>query len=173
LSSAVDKKDCTRCKQLLPLTQFSNSGRRSRCKPCEAEVARVRRAANPDRRREQSRAYRERNADKIRAASASLPSEVIRARNLWATYRLRVDDWENLYSAQNGLCSACRRPMSKAEAFVDHDHSCCEGPKSCGQCVRALLHSNCNTILGLFGNDPTALEHAADYLEYFASQHDS
>lgn len=55
---------------------------------------------------------------------------------------------------------------------IDHDHSCCpyvpdkRGRKvSCGQCVRGLLCSNCNTALGLLGENVSRIEGLLTYLE--------
>lgn len=48
---------------------------------------------------------------------------------------------------------------------VDHDHDCCPGAKSCGQCIRGLLCQYCNAALGMIANDPTTGRALADYLE--------
>jgi hypothetical protein len=31
---------------------------------------------------------------------------------------------------------------------IDHDHRCCPGERSCGQCIRGLSHDHCNRELG-------------------------
>jgi hypothetical protein len=46
---------------------------------------------------------------------------------------------------------------------VDHDHECCSGHRSCGKCVRGLLHKRCN--LGHLKDDPKLLHNKAAYLE--------
>jgi hypothetical protein len=48
---------------------------------------------------------------------------------------------------------------------IDHDHSCCRGKKSCGTCVRGLACGDCNTGVGLFGDDPERMRRVADSLE--------
>ena len=53
--------------------------------------------------------------------------------------------------------------------FVDHDHSCCPGVKSCGDCIRGLLCSACNLALGHVGDDPAVLSKLIDYLTARAS----
>jgi hypothetical protein len=34
--------------------------------------------------------------------------------------------------------------------FIDHDHACCPGKRSCGRCLRGLLHRTCNVAVGYF-----------------------
>jgi hypothetical protein len=48
---------------------------------------------------------------------------------------------------------------------VDHDHSCCPGKKSCGKCIRGVVHMACNIALGLMKDDPVMLRSAARYVE--------
>jgi hypothetical protein len=56
-------------------------------------------------------------------------------------------------------------------AVIDHDHACCPGENSCGQCVRALLCIYCNTGIGYFKDEPERLEQAAAYLRDAAKRH--
>lgn len=68
--------------------------------------------------------------------------------------------------AQVKGCSICGRKDRKLH--VDHDHSCCPArggsARTCGKCVRGLICGPCNRGLGLFFDDPRALERAAKYL---------
>jgi hypothetical protein len=57
-----------------------------------------------------------------------------------------------------------RTGRTKALLVVDHDHRCCPGDKSCGQCVRGLLCQNCNAAAGMVGDDPSRARALADYL---------
>ncbi len=44
-------------------------------------------------------------------------------------------------------CDFCGHPFNGEPPHQDHDHSCCSGDKSCGKCLRGLVHRQCN----LFG----------------------
>lgn len=47
---------------------------------------------------------------------------------------------------------------------VDHDHACCPGGRSCGQCVRGILCRKCNVAIGYLNDDPALAQALADYL---------
>lgn len=70
---------------------------------------------------------------------------------LWTLYRMTPADYEALLARQGGVCAVCKTtdPGRGQERFcVDHDHACCPGRKTCGECVRGLLCVSCNTAVG-------------------------
>lgn len=64
-----------------------------------------------------------------------------------------------------GVCDVCGERDKDRELAVDHDHGCCPGKESCGNCVRGFLCSPCNLALGLMRDDPDRLRTAASYIE--------
>lgn len=71
------------------------------------------------------------------------------ASHILATYTLSVEEYWALYGAQGGRCALCQRASGTTRRLsVDHDHLCCKGRTSCGNCVRGLLCRPCNTLLG-------------------------
>lgn len=61
---------------------------------------------------------------------------------------------------QGSACAACRTSDwggKDGKPHVDHDHATGK--------IRGLLCANCNTGLGMFGDDPARLRAAAAYLE--------
>lgn len=64
---------------------------------------------------------------------------------------------------RRGLCESCG-DYSKS-LHIDHDHSCCNGPRSCGKCVRGALCAKCNVGLGSFLDSAERLRAAISYLE--------
>src|ERR1051325_379040 len=82
-------------------------------------------------------------------------------RQLFRRYGLRMEDWDRLLESQNGLCAICKEPFeigsSGKHPVVDHCHKTGK--------IRGLLHSNCNTGLGMFKDDVIKLRAAIEYLE--------
>ena len=80
-------------------------------------------------------------------------------------YGISNTELEALYTAQNGTCAICERPVEHGEpgkrqdkkSFrVDHDHVSGK--------VRGLLCHRCNIGLGYFGEDAGLMKKAVDYL---------
>lgn len=60
------------------------------------------------------------------------------------SYNLDHHDFVAMYLLGCGLCGKTTGPLA-----VDHDHSCCpERKRSCGVCVRGMLCSDCNFLMG-------------------------
>lgn len=70
---------------------------------------------------------------------------------------------------EHPVCALCQRNMPQSGINVDHDHSCCPGQSTCGNCVRGVLCRACNRGLGSFGDDVGVLRKAVRYLERFES----
>ena len=81
-------------------------------------------------------------------------------------YGLTRDDYVDMEKSQNGVCKICgEAEKHKNRLSVDHDHSCCSGIKSCGKCIRGLLCSNCNRVLGQVKDNKVLLQKMIDYLK--------
>lgn len=77
-------------------------------------------------------------------------------------YNLTPDKFDSMVIAQLGRCAnaLCDEPLD----HVDHDHSCCSGERSCGECVRGLLCRRCNLTLGNANDDAERLLGLVGYL---------
>lgn len=89
---------------------------------------------------------------KVRGKRKKEPKEA-KAHSLKYRFGISVEEYEERFRLQNGLCASCGSPPSNGKIlYIDHDHSCCPGDKSCGKCIRELLCQRCNSALG-FAND--------------------
>lgn len=118
---------------------------------------------NKEKLREYSRVRTARVRAECRQTNPELHCERVRAENLRRSFGLTLEQYDTRLVAQNGVCALCRRPETAVlkgklkRLAVDHDHLTGK--------VRGLLCSQCNTSLGMFGDDPSRLRAAADYLE--------
>lgn len=89
-----------------------------------------------------------------------------RTYHLEQKYRMTLEQWEALLESQGGRCAICgiSKEALVGQFEVDHDHSCCPGLYTCGECVRGLICKSCNMGLGKFKDDQNLLESALRYL---------
>jgi hypothetical protein len=131
-------RHCCRCKNRMPLENFSRSGGagrlNSRCRPCHAEYTKSHYLANTDYYKE--KAIRNRPARHI-------------------AYGLTDAAFQRLLDNHSGCCGICGQDVDPL--VIDHDHS--------NGRVRGLLCGNCNRGLGFFKDTPDYLRSAAAYLE--------
>lgn len=87
-----------------------------------------------------------------------------RRTHLQRRYGLTMEEFDQKLEEQDGVCALClKRPQ--ALLAVDHDHRCCPGLNSCGDCIRGLLCTGCNMMVGVIENDPEWAERAITWLD--------
>ena len=89
-----------------------------------------------------------------------------RTKSLFENYKISDENYKKLLMFQDFRCAICKTHQSKLTKSlgVDHDHLCCPGKKSCGNCIRGLLCQKCNMAIGLFSDNKKLLNSAIIYL---------
>lgn len=123
------KKLCTACKETKAVAEFysmkrNKSGLHSWCKQCS------------------------RDAERRRPRVVTDGVKAIELKSGLRKFNLTVEQYRYMLESQGGVCAICRTPPTTVRLAVDHDHACCPGNYSCGQCVRGLLCNGCNQGLG-------------------------
>lgn len=152
---APGHKWCEKCKAEKPLSAFyvRKSGPQqgkphAYCVECTKadNIARARRRGVPARR----------EADPL----------YLRRRTL-ARFGLTVEDYDRMLEDQGGVCRGCGVAPNGRSLCVDHDHGCCPGEESCGECVRGLLCHHCNFAIGHAQDSSAVLRNLATYLDAY------
>jgi hypothetical protein len=78
-------------------------------------------------------------------------------------YGMTIDQYNEMFEAQNGLCAICsyKFGQKQGDCYVDHCHAT--------KIVRGLLCQQCNSAIGHAKDDPSVLLKAARYVSAFAS----
>lgn len=87
----------------------------------------------------------------------------VRRRDLRAKYNITPEEFDEKLAEQGGCAARCGRQGSRW--VQDHNHDCCPGEKTCGECLRGILCNECNLTLGLAGDSADTLRLLADYLD--------
>lgn len=173
----METKICRRCEMCKSIDEFrilkKTGNRAGVCTPCYKEqraAYKVSFYSNPknlEHKKEHERSkyrsdqkWRENRLAYVRKWKDQRPN--YRKENKLKDYGLTLDQYNDMFEAQGGVCAICKRPETnrlhgKIKALaVDHDHRTRK--------TRALLCSNHNRALGLFGDDPELLRAALEYL---------
>ena len=104
--------------------------------------------ANPDKRKEVTARYREKNREAMRKAQREY-------------HQRNPDRHRNNFAKRNGLCDICKSPEpgGKGNFHLDHDHTTGE--------IRGILCAKCNLGIGSLQDSIEILEAAANYLAKF------
>jgi Recombination endonuclease VII len=155
------KKCSGKCKKILPIDSFykcrsGRDGRDSRCKECAKNWQKETHSRN-----------------------RGIFLNGARRNHVKKTYNITQEDYLRKSEKQNHVCMICGLPETcvthgtLSHLCIDHDHSCCPGNKSCGNCVRDLICRRCNAILGRVNDDIELLEKVIQYLRRHASGRDN
>lgn len=84
-----------------------------------------------------------------------------------AQYDLTPQEYARMLFIQNYACAICHRTLNELDhgLVVDHDHVTGK--------VRSLLCGNCNTAIGLLGDDVVRMERAKEYVKLWKEEHDT
>lgn len=86
-----------------------------------------------------------------------------RVQPIYERHGMSLEEYQMMYDYQGGRCAVdgCGNRIE----VIDHDHACCPGKRSCGECVTGLLCSGCNTAEGMLAGSPERARGLADYIE--------
>ena len=118
------------------------------CRRCSNAAKRAKYSKNPEKHRVQQRAYVAKN----KKAVATLN----RAATL-REYKMTAKQYAVMLEMQKGLCKMCELPHFGDRPFVvDHCHKTGK--------IRGLIHTRCNTGIGMLNDDPLMMLKAYFYL---------
>jgi Recombination endonuclease VII len=167
-------KTCTKCNLPKSTEDFhgssaSKDGLQPKCKQCvrkynedNADKRKAQRKKHYEENKESiteaNKKYVEANKDKVKEYHAEYYRnnkfyflESTRKSRLKRAYGLSPEQFQVRLDEQTRKCPICgnSEPNAMGTWHVDHDHSCCPGKETCGQCVRGLLCGRCNVKLGV------------------------
>ena len=173
-------KKCNCCLAIKEMAAFRKTksgkgGRDSVCKACLSAKKKTEYAKNPEMYIKRASAWAKNNTERRREIEEKWYSnnkeKAVKRSNKWREenperarlialkgrlmrdYGLSVEQYNELLKDHDESCAICSR---RVPLCIDHDHKTGE--------VRGLLCGNCNSGIGMLGDDPRLLEKAIVYL---------
>lgn len=155
-------KRCSKCGENRDDSEYSpnwrmKSGLASQCNPCRRAYMSADYRKDPRKYSERNRQWRVDNYEKHRRLNHGY--------RLRASYGISQEERDSLVAQQGGRCAICNRVPKRL--VVDHDHTCCPGRETCGECRRGLLCDTCNARLPYVEDDDIRTA-CVDYLRRYA-----
>jgi cytochrome c5 len=141
-------KICSKCNSIKDLSLFvknakAKDGFKNTCRRCHADYMNHYYSTNEQQRK---------NKNRLNSGSDAN----------WKRHKISKEEFDTMVAKFNGKCHTCKKNDAKN---IDHNHDCCPGYRSCGNCVRGILCNQCNTALGLVKDSPEVLQSLIDYLK--------
>lgn len=155
--SDIDKWNMTASCAHCGVVKISPKGpKRFRCSVAVKELARVKRAKNPEKSREYHRKY-------IKTWALKNPKKMKKYTRKQTVQLggMNVSEYESLLKKQHGVCAICKGPQNykRTALCIDHDHKT--------GAVRGLLCCHCNFVLGHAKDNIQTLSSAVRYLKKY------
>ncbi len=152
-------KNCSKCKQLLAASDFyvsrsAASGLTSACKHCTYKKTRaeyvsiIGKVCTDCKVDKKSSEFYKSAATKDGLTTYCKKCSAMRG----ISSKFKVSKEQYLEMLSRG-CDSCG---SKNRLCIDHDHSCCSGKMTCGNCVRGVLCVSCNSAEGFLKSSKNA-----------------
>jgi hypothetical protein len=180
----MTKRLCRQCHVWKPVTEFHRRADRGdgilrTCRSCTAPARKVRAARHYVKhgaaiRARVRRRYHENPTlvlDREKEIRKANPDR-FRGYELKSHYKLTNEDYAQKLQAQKGRCAVCGDSVAAGDKplEVDHDHSCCPGLRTCGDCLRGLVCGRCNRAMGLLRDNPAIAGALAKYLRKWGAR---
>lgn len=170
-------KKCQACRVIKPADEFriltANGNRLRICEPCRTSETRLCKLCRIEKPRYMFAARKPRHAPDVNFTSSTCDDcarAKVKTKSRAEHHGITEEQYKAMVANQDNKCKTCgteftNEPRKRNSKSIDHDHQCCPGPTSCGKCVRAILCTNCNTGLGMMGDNIETLKAAVKMLE--------
>ena len=144
------------------------------CKICKSQLDKEWISSRPDeieKRKSRSKKWQKENPIKYKTSIKEWKNKnknkkwaLDKKSHLWTHYKMTIEDFQKIFDKQDGKCFICKKSK---KLVVDHNHLCCSGKTTCGECVRGLLCHSCNTLVGYIETNKDILSDAYSYIKDF------